>query len=233
MAFKGYYGVYHSNYDSFHWVEKFGDPNFHYHAALTQIWGILTLRLASQPILPFEPTEYAADLNSYVDWLTQSPSTLAEVATSVSKFPVLRRAIKEFRHEARTVTRKIRKLQHELDRHHHHHHCPRGKLDRRVRALNDRLFGFERGFIDPRGIPGREWYKHVVYAPGLWAGYAPQTFPSIADVLDAGNATEVARRERRVARFVRKAAEILDYRSDIELEDIVPEELEGLENIDD
>jgi len=216
MSFKGSYGVYHSNYDSFHWVEKFGDPNFHYHVAMTQIWGILTLRLASQPILPMDPIEYATDLNSYVNSLADYPSALAAVAMDAPKFPILREAVEEFLREAHAITHKAHKLQHELDRrhkhhHHHHHYDHYWKLYRRVRALNDRLFGFERGFIDPCGLPGREWYKHVVYAPGLWAGYAAQTFPSIMEALDSGNTKEVAKQERCVARFVQKAARILDY----------------------
>jgi hypothetical protein len=50
--------------------------------------------------------------------------------------------------------------------------------------LNDRLIKAERLFLDEDGIPGRTWYKHVVYAPGLWAGYGADTFPSLTEAID-------------------------------------------------
>ncbi|HYP52518.1 MAG TPA: M28 family metallopeptidase, partial [Pyrinomonadaceae bacterium] len=54
MGFGGDYGVYHSAYDSFHWMAKFGDPKFEYHTASAQIWGTVALRLAEAPALPFD-----------------------------------------------------------------------------------------------------------------------------------------------------------------------------------
>ena len=35
------------------------------------------------------------------------------------------------------------------------------------------------------GIPGRTWYKHVVYAPGLWSGYGADTFPTLMEAIEA------------------------------------------------
>lgn len=58
---------YHSCYETFEWMDKFGDPGFQYHKALAQIWVLLILELAQEPLLPLDLREYAAGLNSYVD----------------------------------------------------------------------------------------------------------------------------------------------------------------------
>ncbi|KAI8231803.1 putative glutamate carboxypeptidase [Colletotrichum sp. SAR 10_86] len=49
---------YHSNYDSFYWVEKFGDMGFKKHLAMAQLWGLLTVRLAGTGSILFEAVEY-------------------------------------------------------------------------------------------------------------------------------------------------------------------------------
>ena len=36
----------------------------------------------------------------------------------------------------------------------------------RVRAINQKLVAYERGFISEDGIKDREWYKHLAVAPG-------------------------------------------------------------------
>src|SRR5262249_7740435 len=65
MGFGGDYGVYHSAYDSFYWMSHFGDPTFVYHAAMAQLWGTMAMRLADADGLPFDYTDYAAQLRDY------------------------------------------------------------------------------------------------------------------------------------------------------------------------
>lgn len=60
---------YHSNYDSYYWMDKFGDSGYKKHHALTQAWGVLAVRLANIKILPFEATEYAVTLEKYASEL--------------------------------------------------------------------------------------------------------------------------------------------------------------------
>jgi N-acetylated-alpha-linked acidic dipeptidase len=56
---------YHSNYDSFHWMENFGDKGFKYHVAIAKIWGLMALQLAETPIVSFNATAYADSLAWY------------------------------------------------------------------------------------------------------------------------------------------------------------------------
>ena len=45
MGFKGRYGVYHSIYDDFYWMEKFGDPEFLRHATTAKLYTLIVMRL--------------------------------------------------------------------------------------------------------------------------------------------------------------------------------------------
>ncbi|OAY82142.1 putative glutamate carboxypeptidase 2 [Ananas comosus] len=65
IAFGEGYPVYHSLYDDFMWMEKFGDPMFHRHVAAASIWGLVALRLADDEILPFDYVSYALELQIY------------------------------------------------------------------------------------------------------------------------------------------------------------------------
>lgn len=167
-------------------MEKFGDPDFQYHKTLAQIWGLITLRLSSLPILPFKPTDYATELDHYTDALT---------TLSNSTFPTLRSAISDLLASSRAIEQEARDA--DLSNHD------------ALRSLNNRLYGLERQFINPAGIPTRPWYKHVVYAPSLWAGYAAQTFPTIAEAIGQKDWEGVRALEAQVSRFVRSAAESL------------------------
>lgn len=56
------YAVYHSVYDNYDWMTRFGDPGFHKHVACTQFWGLLGLRVADADVLPFDFRSYASEL---------------------------------------------------------------------------------------------------------------------------------------------------------------------------
>lgn len=68
---------------------------------------------------------------------------------------------------------------------------------------------FERGFVDPNGITGREWFKHVIYAPGLWSGYASRVFPAIVEAIDADDPELLKYAQQRAAHCLYNASEQL------------------------
>jgi N-acetylated-alpha-linked acidic dipeptidase len=82
-------------------------------------------------------------------------------------------------------------------------------LLKRLQKANTRLTGFEKGFIDPQGVKGREWFKHVVYAPGLWSAYASQVFPAIVEGLDNHDLEQVRIAESRAVESIKQAKEWL------------------------
>jgi len=67
MGFSGPGFPYHSCYDNFDWMEKFGDPGFQYHRTMAQVWALLILEVADRELLPFDFEVYASAVKGYVD----------------------------------------------------------------------------------------------------------------------------------------------------------------------
>jgi N-acetylated-alpha-linked acidic dipeptidase len=76
-------------------------------------------------------------------------------------------------------------------------------------AINHRLIMAERDLIEPAGLPDRPWYRHVVYAPGLYTGYGVKTIPGVREAVDAGNYTRAAEQAAVVIRALKRATSTL------------------------
>ena len=75
--------------------------------------------------------------------------------------------------------------------------------------INHRLIMAERDLIEPAGLPDRPWYRHVVYAPGLYTGYGVKTIPGVREAVDAGNYTRAAEQAQNVIRALNRATRTL------------------------
>lgn len=71
LEFSGDPFPYHSCYDNFEWMKRFGDPEFAYHKLIGEVMALLILELADKPILPFDLEEYAARVYGWVDSLKE------------------------------------------------------------------------------------------------------------------------------------------------------------------
>ncbi|KAI9316345.1 hypothetical protein BX666DRAFT_2019438 [Dichotomocladium elegans] len=203
IAFEGDYGIYHSNYDSFHWMEKFGDPTFAYHQAMCRIWGLLALRLADDRILPMSPRDYSAVIKDYVD-------RLADDDNSATYEPLVR-AAKKLHKRARKFAKHQEELSEALQSYVDYDDTvlPPDMIAS-LNVTNQRAMYFERGFTSVEGLKGREWFKHIIYAPHMQTGYASQFFPAVADAL-ASNSTEwIGEAIEQTAGGIRAAAEKLN-----------------------
>ncbi|KAL9058655.1 MAG: hypothetical protein Q9162_001662 [Coniocarpon cinnabarinum] len=174
---------YHSNYDSFHWMDTFGDPGWHYHVAIAKVWGVLAAKLVEAPVLPFNATNYAVALGKYADKV-ETMVEEAEKMTMPLRLTKLKEAIEGFRTTALAFDASARTLAKEME------------SDSRVtemqftkaRRTNNAYKLLERQFLYEPGLDGRSWFKHTVFAPGLWTGYAGATFPGLVEAVDAGDA---------------------------------------------
>lgn len=192
-----YYGnafpVYHTAFDSYDWMVKHADPFFHRHVAVAGVWGLLGVRLADDPILPFNYLSYAAQLQNYTDSLCKL------LEEDVSLHP-LTSAIQELMDAATQVEDEIKTIKEEETKGHV------SVLKRRM--LNDRLMLAERGFLDTDGIQGRQWFKHLVYGPASESKLG--FFPGVADAIYQSKRQAVIQHEIwRVARAIRRAASAL------------------------
>ena len=74
-------------------------------------------------------------------------------------------------------------------------------------ALSQTLMKTERAFLDAAGIPGRPWYRHLIYAPK--PTYAPEVLPGVSEALDAGDRKQVAVQVAQLVSALDRAAAVL------------------------
>lgn len=207
MGFGGDYGVYHSAYDSFYWMSKFGDPTFAYHVAAAQVWGTIALRLANAPALPFDYTDYAAQIR---DFMTETTRTAARRRMADSyDAKALNEAIRDFMEEAARVDRRRREAVIEFETARNTTGEAGRRAGERLRRINDALINTERALTDARGLKGRPWYKHQIYAPGYYTGYAAQPLPDLRRAIEDRNAPNAREAAARITEAIRRATEAL------------------------
>jgi N-acetylated-alpha-linked acidic dipeptidase len=168
VSFGGPYGVYHSAYDDFYWMEHFGDPGFRYHAVLAQLLGIVALRLSNADFLPFDFASYGAHIRDYLSALGKN--------SDLSKLDVgsLNGAIDEFEHRGKGLNASVRTA------------LVSGSVDPVIAdQINRGMMAVERNWLIPGGIPGRPWYKHALYA--CRQTYAHLELPGLTEAAEAGN----------------------------------------------
>ncbi|OOF97163.1 hypothetical protein ASPCADRAFT_205965 [Aspergillus carbonarius ITEM 5010] len=177
---------YHSNYDSFDWMDRFGDPGWKYHEACTKIWALAAAKLVETPVLAFNATDYAFGLEGYLDKIKPAAKQLP--AGVSFDFGPLDAAISEFQAVAAKFDAYAADLSEQLGEDvPWYHWWKKVKLYFQIRVVNDKYKGIERQFLYQPGLDGRNWFKHVVFAPGIWTGYAGATYPGLVESLEAGD----------------------------------------------
>jgi len=192
MSFGGDYGVYHSAYDSFYWMSHFGDPDFKYHVAAAQIWGTVTLRITDARSLPFDYTDYATELREFVNETTRLANR-KKLFDAFDAKPILK-AIDNFSDEAEKIQK--RRMEESLS-------------DEKLRRMNDALIQAERAFVDERGLQGRTWFKHQIYAPGFYTGYAALPLPDLRQAIEDGRVADAAQAAARITEAIDRARDVL------------------------
>ncbi|NWR34704.1 FOLH1 carboxypeptidase, partial [Tachuris rubrigastra] len=198
------YPVYHSVYETYEIVEQFYDPTFKNHLTVAQVRGGLVFELANSVVLPFDCRDYASAVSSYAHIIYNlSRNHEEELATYNISFDALFSAVKNFTEAAASFHERLQQVD------------ITNLLA--VRSLNDQLMFLERAFIDPLGLPGRPFYRHVIFAPSSHNKYAGESFPGIYDAMfdieskaDQYEAWEEVKRQISIAAFtVQAAAETL------------------------
>jgi N-acetylated-alpha-linked acidic dipeptidase len=195
---------YHSNYDSFDWMDKYGDPGFEYHATIAKLWALVAAKLVETPIIQLNATEYAIGLRRYVDSVKDKAHGSSNDEDVDAAFKSLDDAVSHFHFAATLQDGVAAQLLYDL----YHNDIPwwkfweKVKLYYAVRRVNTKYKFLERKFLYKEGLDGRPWFKHVVFAPGKWTGYAGATFPGIVEGIEEGD-------EKAVERWIGIAGEIV------------------------
>jgi N-acetylated-alpha-linked acidic dipeptidase len=169
IGFSGDYGVYHSLYDDFFWMKRFGDPDFTYHAALAKILGTLVLRLDQADVEAFDYSAYAESIQHEAGALTVGAKRAG--VTDADLAP-LTEAAAQLREAAQNAAPALRALENS------------SATTMQERQVNLALASVEQSFLSARGLPGRPWYKHTIWAPGSYAGYAAVMMPGLDEAIE-------------------------------------------------
>ena len=193
-GFGGAGGVYHSAYDSRHWMETFGDPGYRYHATAARIGAAMALRLANADVLPYDYVEFARTMRRYLPALDQAVASRKWQISSSS----LSTAID---HMARSAAAFTAVRDSALAR----------SLPAQTRvSANAALLRVERSLTRPEGLRTRPWYRNLIYAADENNGYANMVFPSVNEAVRTGDSALTQREIDDLARRFDAATSALD-----------------------
>jgi N-acetylated-alpha-linked acidic dipeptidase len=205
-------GVYHSIYDSFDHYVKVEDPELHYGVALAEVAGHAMMRLADADLLPLRTQDFASAISRYVDEVSRYADTLREETADTHRLldahvyelaaiatdpvgPPAREADVPFlsfaplQNAAAALTATAR----EFDAAYTAALADPARLDAaRAARANAALRGAEQALLGRDGLPGRPWYRHLIYAPGLYTGYGAKTLPGVREAVEERRWAEVA-----------------------------------------
>jgi N-acetylated-alpha-linked acidic dipeptidase len=186
----GAYGVYHSTFDDFQWFEKFGDPNFLYEQEMARVYGLQAIRMADADVLPFDYEEYGKEITAYVDGAKKKAEN--RFGNQAADFSAAFDAARHFEEAGAKILGRERK--------------PPADPTRLNRALRET----ERALLLPEGLPNRPWYRHAIYAPGQYTGYAAVVIPGVNEAIDAGDLERLRAQIRELTQALRRATSVLE-----------------------
>ncbi|KAK7707274.1 hypothetical protein SLS63_013791 [Diaporthe eres] len=184
---------YHSNYDSYAWMSKFGDPGFKVHTSIGQWLTLILYHIADDPLIPWDLPNAASVLSAYFAELNE---TIADSDFPGLEISPIADAIKEFTIQAENIAKVAQTAVSFND-------------SVMVEVVNSKYKDFSRGFASAGGLPGRETFKNVISAPGIDNGYGADVFPAVMDNINAGNEVAAVEWIDKTAKAVLRAAEIL------------------------
>jgi N-acetylated-alpha-linked acidic dipeptidase len=167
MGFSGSYGVYHSTLDNFYWMKSFVDSTFELHATTSRLAGIMALRLAGADALPFNYADYAAEVQAHVKAIKAKLKD--DDNDDKVNFSTLDKSLAAWKAASDSLNQTLSSSM---------------AAQKLYVGLNHDLFSIERLFTTQAGLKGRDWFKHRIYAPGFYTGYAPQPLPGIAGAIE-------------------------------------------------
>jgi N-acetylated-alpha-linked acidic dipeptidase len=185
----GPYGVYHSVFDNYAWFTMNADPKFVYLQEMARVLGIEGLRMADTDVLPYDYVAYAREISSYID---AAKKKAEEKKIGSLDFGPAQSAAQRFAAAAEQV-----------------HGLQTAATGDRAR-LNGALRKTETAFTTEAGLPNRSWYKHTIYAPGEYTGYAAVVIPGVNEAIDAKDEARAAQQLTVLTEALDRATQTLE-----------------------
>ena len=215
-------GEYHSIYDDFYWYTHFSDTDFVYGKALAQTGGTMVLRMADADVIPYQFTDQAETVHTYVTEVKKLADTLrtqikdrddniaegayqaaadpkkksmppvAEPLPPYFNFAPLDQASDDLTAVAADYEKAFAA------------YALSGKS-----SVNSQLLQTEHALIDPEGLPNRPWFQNMIYAPGFYTGYGVKTLPAVREAIEQKEWPTVDRQIARTAAAIEREVEVL------------------------
>ncbi|HMD16100.1 MAG TPA: transferrin receptor-like dimerization domain-containing protein [Terriglobales bacterium] len=224
-------GIYHSIYDDFYWYTHFSDTTFVYGRALAQTVGTSVMRLADAEVLPFDFVNLADTVDTYRKNLeklladkqeeirernqeleegmfkaTLDPRrpTVAPVREEVPphlNFAPMQNAVESLTRSAKHYQQALSQKEASLGN---------DAFAAKLGALNRELIESERRLTNADGLPQRPWYKHLLYAPGVYTGYGVKTVPGVREGIEQKRYAEAEQEIVRVSKALEDESALIE-----------------------
>jgi N-acetylated-alpha-linked acidic dipeptidase len=198
-------GIYHSIYDDFYWFTHFSDTDFVYGRALAQTGGTAVMRLADADLLPFEFGNFAETVQTYLKELKALSQKMQEdirernreieegvfKATNDPKKPLIPPAVETvpphlnfapLENAVDVLTRSAAEYRKALEETNANGGAALAAAS--IADVNKMLMDSERKLTNTGGLSNRPWFKHQLYAPGFYTGYAVKTMPAVREAIE-------------------------------------------------
>jgi N-acetylated-alpha-linked acidic dipeptidase len=188
----GPYGVYHSVFDNYNWFIKNADPTFVYEQQQARVFGLEILHMADIDVLPYDYKTYG---NEVVGYLKDAQQRASEEHLQVDFSQANAAATRFAAAGARIISIQS---------------AP-GSLDTAAKAkLNEALRNAEGALLNDAGLPRRSWYRHTIYAPGEYTGYAAVVIPGVNEGIDAKDASRTSAQLSALTEALNRSAALLE-----------------------
>lgn len=223
-------GIYHSIYDDVYWFTHFADTDFSYGRALSQTVGTAVMRIADSDVLPYEFNNFTETVRRYLDELKKQlkemqdqikernqqiaegaftaaadpketfvPPNVEEVPPYIN-FAPLENAVDLVARSAGRYDKAAKRLA----------QASTPLANDALKGINQKLIQSERNLTNADGLPGRPWFKHLIYAPGFYTGYGVKTIPGVREALEQKHWKEAEGEVVRAANALREEAALID-----------------------
>ena len=186
----GPYGVYHSAFDNLAWFKKFGDPDFLYEQEMARVYGLECLRMADADVLPYDYEQYGKEIADYVEAAKKRADS--KFGAHPIDFKAVMAAVRHFQEAGARILIRQKNPPRDAGR------------------LNGTLRQTERALLIREGLPHRPWYRHSIYAPGEYTGYAAVVIPGVNEALDKGDAEQTRQQLAALTSALERAAKTLE-----------------------
>ena len=184
----GPYGVYHSVFDNYAWFTMNADPSFIYLQEMARVFGLEALRMADTDVLPYDYVTYAREIASYLE---TAKHKVDEYKLGAIDFTPAELAASHLSNAGQRIRG-----------------CSLCRAP--MRPKSTRPFARRKPrLISPAGLPNRPWYRHTIYAPGEYTGYAAVVIPGVTEAIEAKDATRTRQQLEVLAEALNHAAQTL------------------------